>query len=543
MKKLLLFATFSCLFSTNAQLRLVKDLNPGFLDSFPRSLYVYNGRLFFTANVSSSSHFDIYATNGTNAGTILITEGVVGNPSLWNDSSTVFFRDFNSGTSRLYVDAQSSNSVTSIFAISGTSIYGNQVFNLQSLSGSSNSRFVDPVILNNKVIFTPFSASSSTGLGVEPYSMDLLNFNNSGVLFDVRTGLLSSDPRNFTVLGNNVFFSANDGINGRELWKTDGSPVGTSLYLDLNTTTSTANSNPDNLNVLGAQLTFAATHTTLGRELFKTNGTGSLVLIKDINISGDSNPTNVTLIGGGILYFSADNGTNGQELWSSNGNNSGTNMLKDINPSGNSNPSKFTLVGSSDIYFIANDGTNGVELWKTDGTSTGTVLVKNINPTGDGNPDYLTEYNGKLYFTADNGTNGTQLWVSDGTSTGTTMITINASATSDISDLIVFNNELYFGANAGVGKELYAYMDPALSTANFQLNESKITLYPNPSKNYFELSSEVAIEKVEVYSLMGQIVKSFETQTQYDITDLSKGVYLVKVNTTEGSLSKSLIIE
>src|SRR5688572_28992134 len=32
------------------------------------------------------------------------------------------------------------------------------------------------------------------------------------------------------------------------------------------------------------------------------------------------------------------------------------------------------------LYFAANDGANGVELWKSNGTEAGTVLVKDINP-------------------------------------------------------------------------------------------------------------------------------------------------------------------
>jgi len=33
------------------------------------------------------------------------------------------------------------------------------------------------------------------------------------------------------------------------------------------------------------------------------------------------------------------------------------------------------------VFFAANDGITGFELWKSDGTAAGTVLVKDINPT------------------------------------------------------------------------------------------------------------------------------------------------------------------
>jgi ELWxxDGT repeat protein len=59
----------------------------------------------------------------------------------------------------------------------------------------------------------------------------------------------------------------------------------------------------------------------------------------------------------------------------------------------------------------ANDGTNGYELWKSDGTSAGTVLVKDINPgTNNSFPNSFINLNNTLYFAADDGTNGKELW-------------------------------------------------------------------------------------------------------------------------------------
>ncbi|MEB3831575.1 ELWxxDGT repeat protein, partial [Phormidium sp. CCY1219] len=69
------------------------------------------------------------------------------------------------------------------------------------------------------------------------------------------------------------------------------------------------------------------------------------------------------------------------------------------------------------------DGTNGFELWKSDGTAAGTVLVKDIRSgSGSSNPSNLTNINGTLYFGADDGTNGFELWKSDGTAAGTVLV-------------------------------------------------------------------------------------------------------------------------
>lgn len=532
----------------SAQFRLVKDVNPGLNESIPSGFYVFNNRLFFSANYFNGSVGvrRVYVTDGTNVGTIPIEFNSAGSGNyVLSAASNTSFLEYNN---ELILDSKSSGNQVYIVKILGSNNYTESP-GLESLStktGSPNSRFINATVFNDKIIYNPWVAGSPSF--IEPFVIDLQNSANTGLLFNINTaGGGDSNPRYFTALSSGVLFSAYNPTYGYELWKTDGTAAGTALFNDINT--GGADSNPNEFNLLGTQLTFVATHPTLGRELFKTNGnTGSLVLVKDINTSGDSNPQNVKEING-VLYFSADNGTVGQELWKSNGLNAGTVLVKDINPSGDALPSNFTQVGSTTIYFVADDGVNGRELWKTDGTSAGTVMVKDINPSGNSNIRNLIEYNGKLYFTANNGTNGDELWVSDGTSVGTLLLELNPTDTAQYTSMIVFNNELFFGAVAtpyttgGKGIELYAYKDPALAANNFELAGNAIKLYPNPAKSHFELATTANVEKVEVYSLQGQLVKTFANQNQYEINDLAKGMYIVKISAQEGVANKTLVIE
>jgi len=278
------------------------------------------------------------------------------------------------------------------------------------------------------------------------------------LLQDINPGLASSNPQEFTNVNGVIFFTANDGVHGRELWKTDGTPAGTAMVTDLNPAYTA--SDPHDLTNVNGTLFFAADDGINGTELWKSDGTAAgTVLVKDINPgpnpSGPEELTNVN----GTLFFAADDGTNGKELWKSDGTAAGTVLVKDINPgSAGSYPQYFTKVRGT-IFFRANDGVHGSELWKTDGTAAGTVLVKDIDPSsslGTLYPNNLTSFHGALYFSANDGVHGIELWKSDGTASGTVLLKdINTSTyeypgtSSYPRHLIVVGDQLLFQADDG----------------------------------------------------------------------------------------------
>jgi ELWxxDGT repeat protein len=204
-------------------------------------------------------------------------------------------------------------------------------------------------------------------------------------------------------------------------------------------------SDPNNLTTLGNTLYFTADDSTNGRQLWQSNGS-SATSITNIN-PGNFNPENLTVFGSNLL-FTADDGINGRELWTYDG--TTATMVSNINTGASSNPSNLTVVGSR-VFFTADNGISGKELWVYNGTTTSPVKDIYSGATGS-NPNNLVAFNNKLYFTANDGINGTELWTSDGTAAGTTLVKDIRSGglSSAPAKLTVVNNTLYFTANDGI---------------------------------------------------------------------------------------------
>src|SRR5262249_9169853 len=140
------------------------------------------------------------------------------------------------------------------------------------------------------------------------------------------------------------------------LWKSDGTSAGTSHVADVNPGPGYAVT-PEMVNI-GTTLYFTAPSSS-GINLYKTAVGGGVTLVKSVDYGGKyASSTGLTELNG-ALYFSANDGTNGQELWRSDGTTAGTVLLKDINPgSGSSGDGWITNVNGT-LFFTANDGVTG----------------------------------------------------------------------------------------------------------------------------------------------------------------------------------------
>jgi ELWxxDGT repeat protein len=156
---------------------------------------------------------------------------------------------------------------------------------------------------------------------------------------------LPGDFFNLTVAGDRLYFSGAATASGTELWVTDGTEAGTQL-IDINQNPFQG-SEPQPMCAIGNELFFAADDGEHGIELFKASS-GNVTLVKDINPTGNSiNKYGHFLCHNGLVYFSADDGVHSYELWRSDGTFDGTYMVKDINTDGDGTVYYMTPLGSN----------------------------------------------------------------------------------------------------------------------------------------------------------------------------------------------------
>lgn len=328
----------------------------------------------------------------------------------------------------------------------------------------------------------------------------------------------ASWPNNFNIFRNLLYFTATDGVNGYELWKSDGSEAGTrqvshdvfsnltnidrllatethifftaydgstqayqdELWVSDGTNQGTVKLstsqngllNPRLMTSLGDKIVFRGYAVDSGEELWVSDGSPEGThIVKDLAEGSTSSFPFEIIVLNGKAFFNPNSGSYGRELWASDGTETGTYLVKDIHSETRtgSDPG-FLEVLNDHLYFSARDPEYGIELWKSDGTENGTVLVKDINPEGHSNPGGMKAQNGRLYFSARDDKHGNELWVSDGTATGTFMMSDieDGQGNSNPSQFYFLDEKVYFRAYKGrEGEDIW--VNDGLSTQSFPI--------------------------------------------------------------------------
>jgi Leucine-rich repeat (LRR) protein len=83
---------------------------------------------------------------------------------------------------------------------------------------------------------------------------------------------------------------------------------------------------------------------------------------------------------------------------------------------------------------------------------------------------------------------------------------------------------------------------PPLSVDNFE--NSSVTIYPNPIQDIFSISANSIINRstVTIFNSIGQRLKTFSKDSSFfDISDLMSGIYYLKIETDQGTISEKII--
>jgi ELWxxDGT repeat protein len=420
---------------------------------FAPDILALGGRLYFRA-FDSDGEIDLWASDGTAAGTVLVAEatsltssipvsprdGRVLEPTAWGAL----------GEKLIYL-ADDGTSGNEPWVSDGTAAGTLQL--AETVPGVDWSYFYNLTPLGNG------SALFSAGSDSVPIVLWKTDGTPAGTNPLFATGG-PAQPSGLTRIGTTVYFSGSSTAEGQELWKTDGTEAGTALVKDI--LPGAQGSGPFRMTsggAVGSTLFFVANGGPGDRnqELWKSDGTtGGTVLVEDIRPGAEPSEIDHATAVAGRLFFAADDGIAGREPWVSDGTAAGTFLVKDVRPGPGGSVAgpadAVTAVLGSTFFFVADDGTSGQELWASDGTVPGTRRVKDIWPgPGGSGPRWLTVAGGRLFFSADDGTHGRELWVSDGTEAGTMLVAdlLPGAGSSLPRELAAVGNAVIFSATDG----------------------------------------------------------------------------------------------
>ncbi len=266
------------------------------LDSNPDSFVVLNGRAIFTATNAAAGR-ELWITDGTSGGTQLLKDVQPGEVS-----STP--QNFVKVGNFVFFTANDGSHGSELWKTDGTDAGTMLVADLHN--GGGGTSFTELLDLNGTLYFTSQNAlfrSDGTAVGTTLVKSDL-------------TGIAD-----LTVFQGEVFFATTAG-----LMRSNGTADGTTLVSSLRSVAE--------LTATSTTLFFRASrNNNFDVELFKSDGTDAgTVRVKDINPNGPSNPTSLRLVND-RLFFLADDGSHGVELWISNG--ADASLVTDLAP-GNS---------------------------------------------------------------------------------------------------------------------------------------------------------------------------------------------------------------
>lgn len=472
------------------QLQLVKDIQPGDvsgLDGSPLPFLELNNDIYFKAwnKVGTYDNDALWRTDGTANGTVFISdEHAMGG---FGD-----FRFLARLNDHIFYNFRQQNAP-----------YLNWVWRV-----SQNPDAITPLVSDSTIEYANPSIGHSAVYHNKLY-LTLTDKISGGELWvsdgtsvgttlfkDILPGKDGSYIRNFMEFHDLLYFTAYDGTS-QAVWRTDGTVEGTEVFQR-----TAILSDVDIFPPLDSVLLFSAWTTLsgtgdVGIELWRSDGTeaGTYVLKDILPGSNGSKPTSGMRFGDQLLFV-ANDGLTGQELWITDGTSAGTQLVKDIFPGSTGSSIRFKGVMNGQAFFTAHDGIHsedffGInEMWVTDGTTAGTTLLKDIIPgkkaAVSSSANRFAIFQNYAFFTSGTVTeNNRELWITDGTEAGTQLFLdiFPGDEDSNPGNFYVKDDKLYFEARSpDFGRELWVYDLGTLKTTAYQALTG-IQVFPTITSN------------------------------------------------------------
>jgi ELWxxDGT repeat protein len=343
---------------TTAGTTAIKSFTSG-PDIFAAGLIQANGALFFISG--DSAGYTLWKSNGTPAG----TTPVATLPAIEPPPTRLV-----AVNGRLFFLASDADHGRELWTSDGTAAGTKMVKDLDP--GDFSSELSRLTAMNGKLYFIAENPASSY------YELWRSDGSADGTVRVKEFGYNDLEgapaPNNFTAIGNRLYFTAYDLDAGEELWVSDGTEGGTRRVKDINIApnsvapydTKNASSHPTSLADVNGTLLFSVDDGVHGRELWRSDGTVSgTILVRDINPGPLSSAVaSIKQVdSSGWALFAASDGLGGVELWRTQGTLQSTLLVQDIALGASSSlPEAFT-VSSARVFFAADDGLVGAELW------------------------------------------------------------------------------------------------------------------------------------------------------------------------------------
>lgn len=503
-----------------------------------------NGKLYYLFADQSIGKIALYTSDGTSSGTFRVSPAdldIVGNMIQGGDKLYFFASDGINGKEPWVSDGTLAGTQMLYNTNATTDPFDFNTYSTKFLSADSSKAFF---VANDGTTGDELWVTDGTPAGTA-FVKDIYD-GSQGSQINVAPSGMGNNMKD----GKLYFFAVNGTggftVNGMEPWVSDGTPSGTFMLKDIQAgyNPSSQSSNTKHFVQFNNKMYFFAAGSE-GKGLWETDGTelGTTLVYNTTIYRIDE-----FLVHNNTLYFTH---SNGPALYTSDGTTGGTSLLTTIPDAQLNNIGTCQMVVTNNtLYLRVVSNSIGAELYILDGTNQ-LINVKDIQTgisngiTGNIFQDrkVLQVYENKVWFLGSDGSQSgaLQVWQSDGTGVGTIALSpLNndggwAGGSGNNYNLYATSFGVFMiYTNPTTGAELYFYNTVPTNQNDQLVDDGSFVIYPNPASDRLNIVYDQTIVNTKVYDAYGQLIEEFQGPTkQLDINDYIEGLYFIVLTTKE----------